>query len=184
MVACEANKAGRCDSDGKPIYLPEDRMRDNMWIALFIYPDSLVWYGWTAQYGIYWLVPAIASFFFGIGSMLVFGCVTMMLTEFTPGKSSVGVAANNLIRNIVSCVAEVAAQSMMNGLTTGWAFTMVGLWCFAASGLPNLAMRKWATECSAYSVRYPRSHWSLRASRDCAWVDLESLLALIRKTMP
>ena len=77
----EARKAGRYDENGKLILRPEDRLRENAWMAAIIFPGALIWYGWSAGKGVFWLVPMIANFFFGIGSMIIFGCVTTMLTE-------------------------------------------------------------------------------------------------------
>ena len=57
IMAREAKKAGRYDAKGKLIYRPEDRMRENAWIAAFLYPGALIWYGWTAQKGVFWIVP-------------------------------------------------------------------------------------------------------------------------------
>ena len=57
IMAREAKKARRTDENGKPVYLPEDRMRENAWIAAFLYPAALIWYGWTAEKGIFWVVP-------------------------------------------------------------------------------------------------------------------------------
>ena len=53
----EARAAGRLDANGKPILIPEDRMRENAWVAAFMYPSALVWYGWTADRGVHWFVP-------------------------------------------------------------------------------------------------------------------------------
>lgn len=78
----EARKAGRYDENGKLIFRPEDRLRENAWMAAIIFPGALIWYGWSADRGIIWIVPMIANFFFGIGSMIIFGCVTTMLTEY------------------------------------------------------------------------------------------------------
>ena len=57
----EAKKAGRYDAKGKLMYIPEDRMRENAWIAAVLYPGALVWYGWAAQKGVFWLVPVSLS---------------------------------------------------------------------------------------------------------------------------
>ena len=57
IMAREARKAGRYDENGKLVYRPEDRMRENAWIAAAVYPAALVWYGWTAERGTFWLVP-------------------------------------------------------------------------------------------------------------------------------
>lgn len=58
----EAKRKGRIDANGKLILKPEDRMRENAWIAAFVFPAALIWYGWTAEKGIFWLVPVSSSF--------------------------------------------------------------------------------------------------------------------------
>ncbi|KAK3499778.1 major facilitator superfamily domain-containing protein [Neurospora hispaniola] len=131
----EARKAGRYDADGNPIFLPEDRMRENIWLAASMYPAAMVWFGWTAQHGVNWIVPCVANFFFGCGSMLVFGAVTTMLTEFMPHRSSSGVAVNNFVRNIFSCVGTILAQPLINAMGIGWLCTMIGLFAWVTGNL-------------------------------------------------
>lgn len=57
IMAREAKRAKRYDDKGKLVYIPEDRMRENAWIAAFLYPAALIWYGWTADKGVIWPVP-------------------------------------------------------------------------------------------------------------------------------
>jgi MFS family permease len=112
IMAREARKAGRLDENGLPVYRPEDRMRENAWLGAIFYPIALVVYGWSVQKGVHWIVPVrgtryeaaatadsvlrqmIATFFFGLGSMILFSLATTMLTEFMPRKSSTGVAVS------------------------------------------------------------------------------------------
>jgi multidrug resistance protein len=72
IMAREARKANRYDENGKLVYLPEDRMKENAWIATTVYPLSLLVYGWTLRYGIHWMAPSVFMFLFGVSSMLVF----------------------------------------------------------------------------------------------------------------
>ncbi|MDI1485184.1 MAG: hypothetical protein OHK93_000319 [Ramalina farinacea] len=141
IMAREAKKAGRYDEKGKLMYRPEDRMRENAWVAAFLYPAALVWYGWTAEKGVFWLVPLIANFFFGVGSMLIFSMATTMLTEFMPKRASSGVAVNNLVRNIFSCVGSLVAQPLISAIGNGWLFTGVGV-IAALSCIVIWAMRR------------------------------------------
>ncbi|KAL4938128.1 hypothetical protein BDV06DRAFT_215333 [Aspergillus oleicola] len=131
----EAKKANRYDEKGNLIFRPEDRMRENAWLGAMLYPAGLIWYGWTADKGVFWLAPMIANFFFGIGSMLIFSMVTTMLTEFMPRKSSEGVALNNFCRNIFSCVGSFVTAPIIDGIGNGWLFTIIGLVAFASSGV-------------------------------------------------
>ena len=83
IMAREAKKANRYDENGKLIYLPEDRMKENAWIATGVYPLSLLMFGWVLQYGLHWTVPSVALFFFGIASMLVFVSPSSILNPLT-----------------------------------------------------------------------------------------------------
>lgn len=65
----------------------------------------------------------VANFFFGFGSMLIFGVATTMLTEFMPKKSSSGVAVNNFMRNIFSATGGVVGSPLIGVLGNGWLFT-------------------------------------------------------------
>lgn len=87
--------AGEVAPDAPLQYRPEDRMGINAWVAGLMYPLALIWYGWMVQKGVFWFVPMMATFMFGIGSMLVFSMATTMLTEFVPGRSASAVAVNN-----------------------------------------------------------------------------------------
>ncbi|KAK4692634.1 hypothetical protein P7C71_g4613, partial [Lecanoromycetidae sp. Uapishka_2] len=144
IMAREARRANRYDENGKLMYRPEDRMRENAWIAAFLYPAALVWYGWTADRGVFWVAPLLANFFFGIGSMLIFAMATTMLTEFMPKRASNGVALNNFVRNIFSCVGAVVAQPLIGVIGDGWLFTGVGV-IAAGSSVVVWAMRRYAS---------------------------------------
>jgi MFS family permease len=142
IMAREARKAGRYDADGKLVYLPEDRMRENMWLAAALYPCAMVVYGWTADKGIHFMVPSVANFFFGFGSMLVFGTTTTMLTEFMPKRSSSGVAVNNMVRNVFSCIGSLVAQPLIEAMGNGWLCTMVGLFTLVTGNAAVWALRR------------------------------------------
>jgi len=130
----EALKANRVDERGKLVFHPEDRMRENAWLGALLYPMALIWYGWTVEKGVIWVVPMIANFFYGVGSMLIFAMSTTMLTEFMPRRSSSGVALNNLCRNILSCIGGVVGAPLIGAIGNGWLFTILGIWtlCSAA----------------------------------------------------
>ncbi|KAJ0424512.1 hypothetical protein BJY00DRAFT_276851 [Aspergillus carlsbadensis] len=140
IMVREARKANRYDENGKLIYRPEDRMRENAVVGALLHPAGLIWYGWTVDKGVFWLASMILNFFFGVGSMLIFAVVTTMLTEFLPKRSSEGVALSTFVRNIFSCVGSFVTVPIINGIGNGWMFTIVGLIVIASSGV-IIAMR-------------------------------------------
>jgi MFS family permease len=138
----EARRANRYDADGKLIFIPEDRMRENAYLAAAVYPAALLWYGWSVQYHVHWSIAAVANFFFGLGSMIIFSVSTTMLTEFMPKKSSSGVAVNNFVRNILSCVGGIVASPLIDAIGNGWLFTGLGIITWV-SGLIMWCMRRY-----------------------------------------
>lgn len=136
----EARKAGRYDENGKLVLRPEDRMKENAWIAAVLWPGALIWYGWTVQNGVIWIVPMIANFFFGVGSMLIFSLSSTMLTEFMPKRASAGIAINNFVRNIFSFTGAVVAEAIIRAIGNGWIMTILGLWSISSGVLVIWAM--------------------------------------------
>ncbi|TKA68493.1 hypothetical protein B0A55_08792 [Friedmanniomyces simplex] len=122
----EARSAGRYDANGRLQFRPEDRMKENAWIAAVLWPAAIMTYGWTAQFGVSIAGPMVANFFFGVGSMLIFAMATTMLTEFMPQKSSSGVALNNFVRNIFSCIGCIITAPLIDAIGNGALFTIVG----------------------------------------------------------
>ncbi|KAI8952142.1 major facilitator superfamily transporter [Xylaria longipes] len=141
IMAREARKAGRYDADGKLKFLPEDRMKENVWIATLLYPATVIWYGWTVQKGIQWAVPVVATLVYGLFSMLLYGAVTTVLTEFTPNRSSSGIALNNFVRQILATIATVVTQPLIDAIGTGWLSVLVGLFTLVTTAATLLALR-------------------------------------------
>jgi MFS family permease len=131
IMVREAKRAERYNTDGSLCYLPEDRMRENIWVAATLYPLSMILFGWTVEKGIFWFVPAAASCLFGLGTMLVFGAVTTMLTEFMPKQPSASIAINNFSRSIFACMGTIFAQPLAKALGFGWSCTVVAITAWA-----------------------------------------------------
>ncbi|CAI6342576.1 unnamed protein product [Periconia digitata] len=152
IMTREARKAGRYDSTGKLQLRPEDRMKENAWLAAILWPGALIWYGWTVQYGVHWIVPMIANFFFGIGSMLIFSLATTMLTEFMPKRASSGIAINNFFRNICSFTGAVVAEPVIRGIGNGWIMTILGGWSLVSGVLVIWSMARFGPQWRAKMV--------------------------------
>lgn len=69
----------------------------------------------------------LANFFFGLGSMIMFAMATTMLTEFMPKRASNGIAVNNFMRNIFSCVGGIIAAPLIRAIGNGWLCTILGI---------------------------------------------------------
>jgi MFS family permease len=88
----------------------------------------------------------VANFFFGVGSMIIFAMVTTMLTEFMPRKASNGIALNNFVRNIFSCVGGIVAAPLIDAIGNGWLFTILGLVSLVSGALVIMAMTRYSAK--------------------------------------
>lgn len=85
----------------------------------------------------------IANFFFGLGSMIMFAMATTMLTEFMPKRASNGIAVNNFMRNIFSCVGGIIAAPLIKMIGNGWLCTILGIVALVVGGVVIWAMKRW-----------------------------------------
>jgi MFS family permease len=88
----------------------------------------------------------IANFFFGVGSMIIFAMATTMLTEFMPRKASNGIALNNFVRNIFSCVGGIVAAPLIDAIGNGWLFTILGLVSLVSGVIVIMAMKRYSAK--------------------------------------
>lgn len=64
----EARK--RRKNDEALVLLAEDRMRENALLGALVYPTALIWYGWTVEKGLFWLVPVSGNHAVQISTIL------------------------------------------------------------------------------------------------------------------
>lgn len=90
----------RIREEGKGV--PEARM----WMAMagsFLFPISLFWFAWTSYASIPWIVPMIASGFFGLGFYIVLQALLSYLYDAYGSYCSSGYASLLLVRNWMGC---------------------------------------------------------------------------------
>ena len=59
--------------------------------------------------------------------MIVFATTSTMLTEFMPNKASSGIALNNFVRNIFSCIGAIVAVPLIEAIGNGWLCSGFGI---------------------------------------------------------
>ena len=85
----------------------------------------------------------IANFFFGVGSMIIFAMATTMLTEFMSSRASTGIAVNNFVRNIFSCIGGLVAAPLIHAIGNGWLCTILGVVSLISGALTIWAMKRY-----------------------------------------
>jgi hypothetical protein len=58
-----------------------------------------------------------------------------MLTELLPGRTSTGVALNNVLRNTLACIVVVVMQPLITAIGPGWIFTGLAIIGWANIGI-------------------------------------------------
>jgi len=87
-------------NDGKP--LPEYRL-PTLFIAAWFLPIGLFWYGWSAQAHVHWIMPVIGTFWFGMGIVTIFVCVSNYLVDGFRFAAS-ALAAATVLRSLFGYV--------------------------------------------------------------------------------
>ncbi|EYE90838.1 MFS transporter [Aspergillus ruber CBS 135680] len=111
------------ENDGKGV--PEARMWMARLGALFI-PISLFWFGWTSYSSVHWIVPIIASSFFGAGIYIVILSILNYVVDAYQTYSASALAGVILARNLVGGGFPLFATQMYNKLGYEWASSLLG----------------------------------------------------------
>lgn len=109
-------------NDGKGV--PEARMGQARFGAFFL-PISLFWFAWTSYSSIHWIVPIIASAFFGAGIYIVILSVLNYVVDAYQTYSASALAGVILVRNLVGAGFPLFASQMYHTLGLEWASTLL-----------------------------------------------------------
>jgi hypothetical protein len=106
-------------------------------------PIGLLWYGWSTEYKVHWIVPIIGTVFIGMGMITIFMPVgTYLVDAFTIYAAS-AMAANTVLRSLGGALLPLSGRRMYDALGLGWgnsllAFIALGLtpaiWIFIKRG--------------------------------------------------
>ncbi|KAH8703473.1 major facilitator superfamily domain-containing protein [Talaromyces proteolyticus] len=97
-----------------------------MAVGAILLPIGLFFYGWTAQYAVHWIVPIIATGFFGLGLLLGFMPVQVYLVETYTIYAASAIASNTVLRSLFGAVVPLAGQKMYATLGYGWGNSLLG----------------------------------------------------------
>lgn len=126
-------------NDGKGV--PEARMWMARLGALFI-PISLFWFGWTSYRSVHWVVPIIASSFFGAGIYIIILSILNYVVDSYQTYSASALAGVILVRNLVGAGFPLFATQMYNTLDYEWASSLLGFLAILLVPIPFLFFYK------------------------------------------
>ena len=127
-------KAKTRDGKGKP----EFRMPLVIVVSTLV-PIGLLIYGWGANAHAHWIVPNIGAFFFAIGTIAAFQCVTTYLVDTFMRFAASAVAAVTVLRSLFGFAFPIFAPAMYRALGYGWGNTVLAIAAIGI-GLPTPAL--------------------------------------------
>lgn len=105
-------------------------------------PVALFWLGWTSRASVHWMAPTAAGVPFGFGLILIFFSVIMYFsTSYPPLVVASAMAANNLLRYVLSCVFPLFTIQMYEKMGIDWASSFFGFICIIMIPVPWIFSR-------------------------------------------
>ncbi|KAL8832612.1 MAG: hypothetical protein Q9170_004812 [Blastenia crenularia] len=105
---------------------PIERARIQViWPTLYIGAAAVLGYGWAMEYNTHLAVPLVLYFMIGLCLTGTFNVMSAMCVDLYPMQPSTAAAANNLTRCLMGAVGTAVIVKMIDGMGTGWCFTLV-----------------------------------------------------------
>nr|QTE75986.1 ZopL6 [Diffractella curvata]BBU42020.1 putative transporter [Diffractella curvata] len=107
---------------------PLERARLELSIPIFILLSVLVIvYGWIMTQHVNISGPIIILFILGYAMIAVYQILSVLLVDIHPGQAATASAANNLIRCELGAAFAAFIAPMIDGIGTGWSYTILAL---------------------------------------------------------
>ncbi|OTB03029.1 hypothetical protein M426DRAFT_322052 [Hypoxylon sp. CI-4A] len=116
---------------------PEVRIDPRLTIPCGIaLPIGLFIYGWTANFGVHWIVPMIGVVIFSAGLMGVMFCIQNYLLDTYPRYAASATAAMTVLRSLLGALLPLGGLEMYDALGLGWGNSLLGFISLALIPLP------------------------------------------------
>jgi multidrug resistance protein len=98
-----------------------------LFVSSPLIPIGLIWFGWSAQLKLHWIMPGIGSGLFAFGLVCVFQTLQSYLIDMNVRYAASSVAAAALFRSLFGFSFPLFAGKMYDRLGYGWGNTMCGI---------------------------------------------------------
>ncbi|KAJ5436872.1 Major facilitator superfamily domain general substrate transporter [Penicillium cf. griseofulvum] len=141
MIAFTSDRmvmAATAKNGGK--FEPEMRL-PTMTIFACILPISFFWYGWSADKAVFWIVPIIGMFPFGVGMMGVYMPLQTYVIDCYPKYAASANATLTATRSLVGALLPLAGPKMFEALGLGWGNSLLGFLALAFIPVPLIFIK-------------------------------------------
>ncbi|KAI9844751.1 MAG: hypothetical protein M1837_005284 [Sclerophora amabilis] len=116
----------RLQKQSDDVVLPEHRV-PMMFVGSVLPPVGLLWYGWSAQARLHWVMPNIGALLFTAGAVTNFACIRLYLADAYTTFAASALASALVLRNLTAFGFPLFAPHMYGSLGYGWGNTLLAL---------------------------------------------------------
>lgn len=95
-------------------------------VGSVLIPTSLFAFAWTVQAQAPWAASILATYFYGIGQVIVFNAVQNYYIDAFSAYAASAIAGGSLFRSLVGGVVPLFAPAMFDKLGYGWGISVFG----------------------------------------------------------
>ncbi|KAK5115821.1 hypothetical protein LTR85_009415 [Meristemomyces frigidus] len=103
--------------------------------AVFI-PMALFWFAWTVQAHAHWMASISATFFYGIGQVMILNCTQNYYIDSFEKYAASAIAAGAVFRSVLGGVVPLVAPALFDSLGYGWGISVFGFLSVAIAPAP------------------------------------------------
>ncbi|EME86114.1 uncharacterized protein MYCFIDRAFT_202389 [Pseudocercospora fijiensis CIRAD86] len=103
--------------------------------SVFI-PVSLFWFAWSVENHTPWIVSIIASFFYGVGQIIILNSTTNYYIDSFERYAASAIAAGAVFRAVVGGIVPLFAPMLFENVGYGWGISVFGFLALAIAPAP------------------------------------------------
>jgi multidrug resistance protein len=105
-------------------------------IGAVLIPLSLFWFGWSVDARSPWPVSIAATFFYGLGQLLIFNTVQNYYIDSFEKYAASAIAGGSVFRSLIGGVVPLFAPALFERLGYGWGISVFGFLAVAIAPAP------------------------------------------------
>lgn len=95
-------------------------------VGSVLIPASLFWFAWTVQYRIHWVASIAATYFYGVGQVVVFNAVQNYYIDSFSEYAASAIAGGSVFRSLVGGLVPLFAPKLFEKVGYGWGISCFG----------------------------------------------------------
>lgn len=105
-------------------------------IGTVLIPSSLFWFAWTVEYHKHWFVTIAATFFYGIGQVIIVNATQNYYIDCFEKYAASAIAAGTVFRSLVGGIIPLLAPGLFDKLGYGWGISVFAFVSLALAPAP------------------------------------------------